>query len=416
MKKLLLPVLVSVAVGLHSQQIHRCQTYEHTEFLLQNDTAYRNNLNAINASAALMEQQHPNGYQPRAVVTIPVVFHVVYQNAAQNLSTSRLMEQITTLNEDYRKMNADRFNVPSAWQGIAADCEIQFCLAQRDPSGNWTNGITRTSTTHADFQVMLDDVKSTSTGGQNAWNNSVYLNIWVCDLETGVLGYAQLPGGPAATDGVVLDFAYTGTTGASAPFNKGRTGTHEVGHYFNLLHIWGDDGNSCSGSDAVSDTPNQGNENYGCFTVGQVITDACSASSPGTMWQNYMDYTDDACMYMFTAGQKTRMWNCLNGARLSLQTSLGCVLNNVNELSLGSFLSIYPTPSDGMVTLDFGMASPSGYDINVYNTLGERVKAIRIEMLNERTYQLDLRDQAAGAYFIEVHNGSDKATRRVIIQ
>jgi hypothetical protein len=416
MKKLLLPLLVLGTAVAHAQQINRCGSHDLMQQQIAADPNFQNRIDALNNSCAQLAQAHPNGYSARAVVTIPVVFHVLYANSTENISDTRIVEQLTVLNEDYRKLNADRVKVPAVWQSIAADCEIQFCLAQQDPDGNWTTGIHRVSTTNASFNMASENAKSTAQGGTDAWDRDVYLNIWVCDLSSGLLGYAQFPGGAAATDGVVLDYAYTGKTGASAPYNKGRTATHEVGHWFGLYHIWGDDGGSCSGSDYVSDTPNQGGENYGCFSVGSVQTDGCSPASPGVMWSNYMDYTDDACMYFFTTEQKIRMWGSLTGPRSSLLTSGGCVLAGVEDFKLTHMFSVYPTPSQGQVTLDFGLAAPSDYDVTVYNTLGEIVKSQHIEMLSEQTFQLDLRDQAAGIYFVEVRNQSDKVTRRIVIE
>ena len=259
-----------------------------------------------------------------AVTTIPVVVHVVYRTSTQNITDAQIQSQIDVLNADFRRLNADRTSTPSAFSGIVADAEFEFCLAKRDPNGAATTGITRTSTTVTGF-TDNDNVKFTSSGGRNAWPASSYLNIWVCPLSGGLLGYAQFPGGPASTDGVVIGYNYFGTTGtATAPFNKGRTATHEVGHWLNLYHIWGDDGTSCSGSDAVSDTPNQADEHYGCPSFPQV---SCSNGPNGDMFMNYMDYTDDACMNSFTTGQKNRMKALFNtgGSRVGLLSSQGCV-------------------------------------------------------------------------------------------
>jgi len=146
----------------------------------------------------------------------------------------------------------------------------------------------------------------------------------VCDISGGTLGYAQFPGGSASTDGVVCDYQYFGTNGtATAPFNKGRTATHEVGHWLNLRHIWGDDGTGCTGSDQVTDTPNAAGPNYGCPAFPTVT---CSNGPNGDMFMNYMDYTDDACMFMFSSGQVSRMQALFatGGARASLLTSNGC--------------------------------------------------------------------------------------------
>lgn len=264
-----------------------------------------------------------------AIYNIPVVVHVLYRTTAQNISDAQIQSQIDVLNKDYQKLNTDVGNVPSGFTSLVADCQVQFCLASKDPQGNTTTGIIRKATTKSSFNADTDDAKSGSTGGDNAWPAGQYLNIWIVPAitsggQSGILGYAQFPGGPAGTDGVVIGYNYFGTTGtATAPFNKGRTATHEVGHWLNLYHIWGDDGTSCSGSDNCGDTPNQADENYGCPSFPQV---SCSNGPNGDMFMNYMDYSDDACMYMFTNGQKSRMHSVLTsgGARASLASSQGC--------------------------------------------------------------------------------------------
>lgn len=256
----------------------------------------------------------------RNAITIPVVVHVVYRTTAENISEAQILSQINVLNADFRKLNSDVSLVPSQFAGLAADAQIQFCLASVDPSGNPTTGIIRKSTTRTSFSTN-NYVKYSSNGGSNAWPADKYLNIWVCNLSNGVLGYAQFPGGAAATDGVVCTYTAFGTTGtAAAPFNKGRTATHEVGHWLNLRHIWGD---ATCGNDQVNDTPVHNAANYGCPSFPHYST--CSGA-PLEMTMNYMDYTDDACMYMFSAGQSSRM-NALfapGGARYSLLSSNGC--------------------------------------------------------------------------------------------
>jgi len=256
----------------------------------------------------------------RNAITIPVVVHVVYNTSAQNISEAQILSQINVLNADFRKLNSDASLIPSAFTGVAADAQIQFCLASVDPNGNPTNGIVRKSTTRSSFSTN-NWVKYNANGGSNAWPADKYLNIWVCNLSNGVLGYAQFPGGAAATDGIVCTFTAFGTTGtATAPFNKGRTATHEVGHWLNLRHIWGD---ATCGTDYVNDTPTHNTANYGCPSFPHYST--CSGS-PLEMTMNYMDYTDDACMYMFSTGQSSRM-NALfapGGFRYSLLSSNGC--------------------------------------------------------------------------------------------
>ncbi|GIS08452.1 MAG: hypothetical protein CM15mP112_05640 [Flavobacteriales bacterium] len=203
------------------------------------------------------------------IITIPVVVHVVYYNNTENISDQQIFSQIDILNEDFRRLNSDTINTPAAFQSVAADTEIEFCLATRDPNGNPTNGITRTSTTQTSFSTN-DGVKYSSSGGKDAWNTSKYLNMWVCDLSGGLLGYTQFPGGTASSDGVVCDYAYFGDIGtASSPYDLGRTTTHEVGHWLNLRHIWGD---SNCGNDFCNDTPEHSGSNYGCPSTHQLPT------------------------------------------------------------------------------------------------------------------------------------------------
>ena len=249
------------------------------------------------------------------VARIPVVVHVVWNTAAQNISDAQITSQIDVLNRDFRATNPDVANVPSVFAGLVADARIEFFLAATDPSGNPTTGITRTSTNRASFSSD-DAVKSSATGGADAWPADRYLNMWVCLLGGGLLGYAQFPGGPAETDGIVVTHTAFGTTGtAAAPFDLGRTASHEIGHYLNLFHIWGDDGAGCTGSDLVDDTPNQGGPNTGMPTFPHV---SCNNGPNGDLFVNYMDYTDDAGMVLFTHGQAARMEACIDTARTSL--------------------------------------------------------------------------------------------------
>ncbi|MFM7153483.1 MAG: M43 family zinc metalloprotease, partial [Bacteroidota bacterium] len=322
MKKILLSVsfLLSVA-GFVSAQHRSCAAEEVLQQQLRDNPSMRQEVERIMQHTEQFIER--GGAQDRLVVTIPVVVHVVYYNSTQNVSDAQIASQIDVLNADFRRLNADAGNTPSAWQGIAADCEVNFCMAQQDPSGNPTNGVVRVQTTVNGFSTN-DNVKFSSTGGSNIWNRDKYLNIWVCNLSSGLLGYAQFPGGAANTDGVVIDYQAFGTNGtAQAPFNLGRTATHEVGHWLNCYHIWGDDGTACTGTDQVSDTPNQADENYGC-PVFPVIS--CNNGPNGDMFMNYMDYTDDGCMNVFTTGQKNRMQALFasGGFRFPLTTSNGC--------------------------------------------------------------------------------------------
>ena len=254
---------------------------------------------------------------PPAKITIPVVVHVVYRSAAENISDAQIKSQIDVLNRDFGATNPDRSTIPSVWKGLSSDTNIRFALARKAPDGSPTTGITRTPTTLAVFG-QDNGVKRKSQGGVDAWPTDKYLNIWVCSLGGGLLGYAQFPGMPRRTDGLVILNTAFGTNGsAAAPFNGGRTAVHEVGHWLNLRHIWGDT-EDCSGSDFVSDTPPAKHPNRDKPTFPHL---SCTNGPNGDMFMNYMDYVDDAAMVMFTEGQTARMRATLDGPRLSIQAN-----------------------------------------------------------------------------------------------
>ncbi|WP_332879597.1 M43 family zinc metalloprotease [Massilia sp. S19_KUP03_FR1] len=291
-----------------------CGTMAVHRRLLSTDPAY--------ARARARIEDHARQYESGAassqrtgVTRIPVVVHVVWNTAAQNISDAQIASQIDVLNHDFRRTNPDFTSTPAAFLPLATDAQIEFFLATSNPSGVATNGIERRQTSAASFSDD-DAVKSTASGGLDAWPSANYLNMWVCPLSGGLLGYAQFPGGPAGTDGVVILHSAFGTNGtAAAPFNLGRSATHEIGHWLNLNHIWGDDGTGCSGTDNVADTPNQGGPNFGAPTFPHL---SCSNGPNGDLFVNYMDYVDDRAMVMFTAGQVARMQACLDGVRSSI--------------------------------------------------------------------------------------------------
>jgi hypothetical protein len=268
----------------------KCASMEVLQAQIQADPSRGSRLQEIEAFNEDYANRPDNMRLVNGVYEIPVVVNVVYKTAAQNISDAQIASQITALNKDYNATNADLSKVPSNFQSVkAGNTNIRFVLSKvvrkATTKGNWsTNDAVKKST------GILPTTPTTS------------LNIWVCNLSGGVLGYAQFPGGASATDGVVIDDNAFGTTGTvSAPFNKGRTATHEIGHWLNLRHIWGD---ANCGNDQVSDTPLHNTANYGCPAAGHKST--CNGK-PVEMTMNYMDYSDDACMYMFSAGQKTRM-------------------------------------------------------------------------------------------------------------
>ncbi|CAM1358076.1 exported hypothetical protein [Tenacibaculum litopenaei] len=300
-----------------AQSKRNCHTMHNLEYRQSNDPMLKQRMQDIEnfTKQRVKELEHNHGKIVGNVIQIPVVVHVIYSKAQENISDAQIQSQIDVINEDFRRTNSDKTN---KWSQ-AADTEIEFYLAKVDPSGNPTNGITRKSSTKTSWGTS-DAMKKSSQGGVDPWNTAEYLNMWVCNIGGGILGYAQFPGGSAATDGVVMSPQYFGSSAKgsgfylSAPFDKGRTTTHEIGHYLNLRHIWGDGG--CGVDDFVSDTPESDAANYNCATGHQ----SCGSED---MVQNYMDYSDDSCMNLYTLGQKNRMRAVLEegGVRRTLALS-----------------------------------------------------------------------------------------------
>lgn len=252
--------------------------------------------------------------------TIPVVVHILYRTPTQNLSKQRIEEQIQSLNQDFRRQNADTVYTPTDFLPVAADAQIQFCLATRDPNGQPTTGITRRAVTLTNIGNG-SAYYSSIAGGQTAWDPNRYLNIWVCEIGGGVLGFTYRPGtAPIGADGVVIHYSNFGSTGAIAPFDKGRTTTHEIGHWLDLDHTWGAGG--CGQDDGIRDTPNQNQKSNGCPTHPHN-----SCGSPD-MFMNYMDYTNDACMNLFTQGQCNHMRATIQRVRPNLLLGQACVMVN----------------------------------------------------------------------------------------
>ena len=271
-----------------------CPSEEIREQLLKSDPAARARYAAIENQAERFSNDVSLGrVNADGSVDIPVVVNVLYKTTAENVSDAKIAEQIAILNADYAGTNADASKIPSEFSGVkAGDTKVRFHLIKT----------VRKSTTKTKWGTN-DAMKKASTGGLDATSPSSYFNIWVVGNMGGILGYATFPESAGLwNDGVVIAAPYFGKTGATAPYNLGRTATHEVGHYLNLRHIWGD---ATCGSDLVTDTPTQTGANYGKPTY--PLMNTCGGVSRSVMFMNYMDYVDDAAMFMFSAGQKTRV-------------------------------------------------------------------------------------------------------------
>lgn len=335
--------LLLLQLTVSAQQRVRCFTEEHKTYLRTKQPKLDEQLRQARAKAEQWAAAHPDWRnESGGLMTIPVVVHVVYNTTGQNISDAQVESQIDVLNEDFARLNADTANTPAPFASIAGPTPIRFCLAQRTPDDQPSTGIERRQTGTSSF-FDDDAIKAFSSGGLDAWDPTRFFNIWVGPLGGGLLGYAEFPSGSISnTYGVVIAYDAFGRIGtAASPFDLGRTASHEIGHCFGLYHIWGDDGNSCSGSDGISDTPNQGGATFGCRTF--PATDACTSTGNGVMFMNYMDYSDDNCLNIFTEEQATVMVGTINSFYSSLLSSDGCTPVNIAALDAGINAITSPT-------------------------------------------------------------------------
>lgn len=416
----------------------RCITDEYENFLRSNNP---NRLTTeafeqwIAPKVAEIQERMAAGRSANVVITIPVVVHVIHSGQAvgsgRNISNARVLSQITVLNQDFRRMlNTPGYNT----NPVGADVEIEFCMAQRDPNGAATNGINRVNLGNITWDG--NNVES-FLKPETQWDPTQYFNIWVCqfggDLD-GVLGYAQFPsnsglgglnpnGGDAITDGVIIDYRCFGSS-AVAPnqgtyfndYNLGRTATHEIGHCLGLRHIWGDGGSRVAGftnctnnSDFCADTPPAGWENYDCLDT----YDSCPSSAGVDMVENYMDYTNDACMNIFTLNQKARMLAVMQNSprRNTLATSLACQSPMSNsEFGWLNQIKLYPNPANDFVAISVNEELPDSFTI--YNALGQLVKQVNVSTGTDLT--VDTQSLSQGVYFIKINKENASKTLQFV--
>ena len=407
-----------IAYVLVSAQDH-CRSVDYQTQMLQNNPALASTMADIEnfTQNYLSALQHKiDGVNPTAnlpsVINIPVVVHVLYNTAQENISDAQIFSQIEILNQDFQRLNADTVNTPLVFQPVAANCGFQFTLAKVDTAGYATTGIVRKHTTVQQFGLK-DQIKFSAQGGDDAWDRNSYLNIWVGNLSGGILGYTSVVGGPAVNDGVVVLYTAFGMGGsATAPFNKGRTTTHEVGHWLNLIHTWGD---ADCGDDHVADTPPQSAADYGCPS-GTIIS--CNNAPYGNMYSNFMDFTNDACMNLFTNGQRCRMQSLFQpgGARYPLLSSTALTAtplpSPVNKQTENvNTVSVYPNPARDVITLQINEQILAASSLEIYNQVGQKMMST---IISQPTFQLNVSTLSKGIYYIKINDGQNRTMSKLL--
>lgn len=363
-------ILVLLSLNLYGLAQRKCYSYEHFKQHQNKDVNLRNRI--VESEKEIQSIHHSDDYLKRSVITIPVVVHVVYNSSLENISDAQINSQLEVLNEDYANLNTNALAPSHPFYSKTGSTGIQFCLATTDPNGNSTTGITRTKTNVVAWkEAEMDDMKFSAKGGIDNWNPKEYLNIYVVNFDPAIqlLGFATFPDellSKPSYDGVVIQYQAFGRVGVAGSDGYdanalGRTTTHEVGHWLNMYHIWGDE--EC-GDDLVSDTEKAESENYGCPSFPFRPNNKCGSGTNGEMYMNFMDYSDDGCMNMFTLGQGARMRSSISTLRKDLLTSKGCSNTStalINSLSTFDNVNIFPNPINTDFTIQL-------QDVNFINS------------------------------------------------
>lgn len=437
MKKLILFAVAIIANSISAQelpQIPRCMSPQAIE--------YQNNLTPGFSDLVLQEfekaQKHGiSSYEKSgSLYTIPVVVHIVHNTTAQNIDDSVIINQIEVLNKDYNRMNEDTVNMRSEFEIVKGNPKIQFVLAGLDPQGNPTNGITRTATATQSFGSMalltgdfsdLEKVKSTANGGEDPWDVTRYLNIWVCNMSvnffgqeiTALLGYATPPAGlpnwpPGSTnglvDGVVIQYQAFGANnpnildaGAGPIEVLGRTTIHEVGHYLGLRHIWGD--GDCTQDDGVADTPGaDAQSNQDCDTTKNSCVDDIQGFDLPDMVENFMDYSAETCQNSFTAGQVAIFHGVLEDQRYDLVHNNAAGLNEEIDFAV----HVYPNPVTDILHVE---AEGVIERLTVIDATGKVISSLSPYL---KDVQLNTETLQSGIYFLRIATSEGMLMKQLV--
>lgn len=445
MRKQIIVALIAASVNISTQaqqQIHQkpgCGYEQVLKQVAQKDPGFKNyTTNIYRKSSALAAKGTGEVYK------IPVVFHIVYHTDAQNLPDSVILNQVSILNKAYRKQNANVGHLRSIFGSLAADAEIEFVLASKDPQGNTTTGITRTYTDHPYFGYdtgagpdmdSLERMKITASGGIDPWPLAKYLNIWVGDFrynatdeDAGLQGYATPPNNPYPPngwtpippyiDGVAMHFQAIGSNNptrfAPAYVASGIYTVHEVGHYLGLRHIWGEGNTNCdtAGDDGIHDTPFQTTsseiEEYACPSPDQNTCGDGVAGDLPDLWENYMDYGADSCRIMFTKGQVNLMHYVLDNLRPQLANQ-PTGISTIPIMQNG--FTIYPQPANNRISI---VMNNKINHMRIVNMAGQTVMELHNKDADQKSYNISA--LPSGLYIMLIEGNQKAYAQRMVIQ
>jgi len=395
-----LTFIILLLFSLHSdaQSIKKRCGFDSIYRIQQTDAAYLAKKNKLEKQRPILKDNSEN------VILIPIVVHLIYKDTGENISDQQILSQIEVLNEDFRMRNADTTNVESGFSKV--DTKIEFCLAKYDPSGNPTTGIVR-------YKTNINEIGNTQQYYREAkiWDRDYYLNIWVCNLGPTNAGFAYGPGSPADRDGVVIHYQNFGRLGnLERFFDQGRTTTHEVGHWLNLLHPWGMAEN-CNpvNDDEVSDTPLQEKPYFDCPTPPKT---SCGSKD---MLSNYMGYVDDACMGNFTKGQKERMRTAILTSRSTILQSNACGTVGIKKNnSLEAAVKMFPNPTTKklFIALENNIKMEK-IKVDVFQLNGKKVTVA--QQITPQGFQLNFKGLETGTYLVLINNETDRLLKKVIL-